>query len=105
MWFENLGILKSSKAPHQISKILLTYVRFAHTYMSKLVDENLATKNCFISGEFWLGLEALHKLTSEGSYSLHILMKDFDQKSYVAVYDQFEVIMMLRLRLRWWWYC
>ena len=49
-----------------------------------------------ILGEIWLGLETLHKLTSAGSYSLHILMKDFDQKTYVAVYDQFKVIMMLR---------
>ena len=48
-----------------------------------------------ISGEVWLGLEALHKLTSVGSYSLHILMKDFDQKTYVAIYDQFKVIMIL----------
>ena len=53
-----------------------------------------------ILGEIWLGLETLHKLTSVGSYSLHILIKDFDQKTYVAVYDQFKVIMMLR-----WWYC
>ena len=52
-----------------------------------------------ILGEIWLGLETLHKLTSVGSYSLHILIKDFDQKTYVAVYDQFKVIMMLR-----WWY-
>ena len=54
-----------------------------------------------ILGEIWLGLETLHKLTSAGSYSLHILMKDFDQKTYVAVYDQFEVIMILR---GWWWW-
>jgi len=43
------------------------------------------------NGEIWLGLETLHKLTSAGSYGLHIRMKDFDQKTYVAVYDQFEV--------------
>merc|ERR1712192_91615 len=29
-------------------------------------------------GEFWLGLEQLHMLTSEGSYNLKITMKDFD---------------------------
>ena len=55
---------------------------------------------CLILGEIWLGLETLHKLTSAGSYSLHIRMKDFDQKTYVAVYDQFEVFMILR---GWWW--
>ena len=39
----------------------------------------------------WLGLEKLHKFTSEGSYSLRITMTDFDGKTYVAVYDQFKV--------------
>ena len=48
----------------------------------------------FVPGEIWLGLENLHQLTSEGSYSLNITMKDFDGKTYVAVYDQFKVIMM-----------
>jgi len=42
-------------------------------------------------GESWLGLEKLHQLTSEGSYSLKITMTDFDNKTYVAVYDQFQV--------------
>jgi len=42
-------------------------------------------------GELWLGLEKLHQLTSEGSYSLHITLKDWDDKTYVAVYDHFEV--------------
>lgn len=42
-------------------------------------------------GELWLGLEKLHQLTSKGSYSLRITMKDFDDKTYVAVYDQFQV--------------
>ena len=46
-----------------------------------------------MSGELWLGLEKIHQLTSKGIYSLRITMKDFDQKTYVAVYDQFEVIM------------
>ena len=50
-----------------------------------------------ILGESWLGLEKLHQLTSEGSYSLHITLKDFDQKTYVAVYDQFQVIMTLKM--------
>jgi len=42
-------------------------------------------------GELWLGLEKLHEVTSQGSYSLHITLKDWDYKTYVAVYDQFEV--------------
>ena len=49
----------------------------------------------FVSGEIWLGLETVHKITSAGSYSLYILLKDFDQKTYVAVFDQFEVMMMV----------
>ena len=43
-------------------------------------------------GELWLGLENLHQLTSEASYSLRITMKDFDDKTYVAVYEKFQVI-------------
>ena len=39
-----------------------------------------------------MGLEALHQLTNQGSWSLHIKMVDYDQKAYVAVYDQFKVI-------------
>ena len=53
----------------------------------------------FVSGEIWLGLEAVHKITSMGNYSLHILLKDFDQKTYVAVFDQFEVMMTMMLNL------
>ena len=44
-----------------------------------------------MSGESWMGLEKLHQLTSDGNYSLHITMTDFDDKAYVAVYDEFEV--------------
>ena len=49
----------------------------------------------FFSGELWLGLEKLYKLTSEGNYSLRITLEDFDRKSYVAVFDQFKVITMM----------
>ena len=82
----NLGILKSNKSPQSFN------MRFSHAYTSKQI---LQHRTDLISGEIWLGLETLHKLTSVGSYSLHILIKDFDQKTYVAVYDQFKVIMML----------
>ena len=46
-------------------------------------------------GEIWLGLERVHQITSKGNYSLHINLTDFDQKTYVAVYDQFQVFMIL----------
>ena len=39
----------------------------------------------------WLGLDNLHSLTSQKSYTLQITMTDFDGKKYVAVYDQFQV--------------
>merc|ERR1712126_272106 len=42
-------------------------------------------------GELWLGLEKLHQLTSEGNYGLHITLKDWDDKTYVAIYDKIEV--------------
>ena len=46
----------------------------------------------FFSGESWLGLENLHRLTSgEQSYSLKVTMTDYNGAQYVAVYDTFEV--------------
>ena len=47
-----------------------------------------------VSGEIWLGLEAAHKLTTAGDYSLRITLKDFDEKTYVAVYDKFQAFTM-----------
>ena len=46
----------------------------------------------YLPGEAWIGLDKLHQLTSERSFSLHINMTDYDGRSYVAVYDRFEVI-------------
>ena len=40
----------------------------------------------------WLGLRKIQQLTTEGDYSLHVILKDFDNKTYQAVYDHFEVI-------------
>ena len=45
----------------------------------------------FFPGESWLGLKKLHQLTSESSGSLQITLKDFDNNTYVAFYDQFQV--------------
>ena len=44
-------------------------------------------------GEFWLGLDPLHKLTSERDYKLNVTLMDFDNKSYTAVYDRFKVLL------------
>jgi len=38
----------------------------------------------------WLGLEKLHQLTSARDYKLQVKMKDWDDRTYIAVYDQFE---------------
>ena len=46
----------------------------------------------FRPGELWLGLRKIQQLTTEGDYSLHVILKDFDNKTYQAVYDHFEVI-------------
>jgi len=43
------------------------------------------------NGESWIGLDKLHRLTNERSYSLKITMTDFDKKTYVAVYNNFKV--------------
>ena len=46
----------------------------------------------FRPGELWLGLRKIQQLTTEGDYSLHVILKDFDNKTYQAVYDHIEVI-------------
>jgi len=43
------------------------------------------------SGEFWLGLDKIHRLTNSGSYKLRVDLEDFDGKSYYAEYDSFKV--------------
>ena len=57
----------------------------------KIQKRNNSKTETFFSGESWLGLENLHRLTSQQSYSLQITMTDWDQQTYVAVYHQFEV--------------
>uniref|UniRef100_A0A8C6YV97 Tenascin n=1 Tax=Nothoprocta perdicaria TaxID=30464 RepID=A0A8C6YV97_NOTPE len=40
--------------------------------------------------EFWIGLENLHKITSQGQYELRVDLRDTDETAY-AVYDRFSV--------------
>ena len=70
------------------SVILLNviYIYFASKKASKVEDVLHTT------GEVWLGLDKLHKLTSKGDYGLRITMTDFDAKRYMAIYDQFQVV-------------
>merc|ERR1712061_219535 len=42
-------------------------------------------------GESWIGLDALHRLTSLKDYKLKIILTDFDTRKYVAFYDLFKV--------------
>ncbi|XP_063000833.1 tenascin isoform X4 [Elgaria multicarinata webbii] len=41
-------------------------------------------------GEFWLGLEKLHKITSQGQYELRVDLRDHGETAY-ALYDKFTV--------------
>ncbi|XP_077575192.1 fibrinogen-like protein 1 [Stigmatopora nigra] len=42
-------------------------------------------------GEFWMGNDALHHLSSQGKYDLRINMEDFDGKESFAEYKDFKV--------------
>ncbi|XP_008315530.1 fibrinogen-like protein 1 [Cynoglossus semilaevis] len=42
-------------------------------------------------GEFWLGNEPIHHLTSQGNYDLHIDLEDFDGNHRYAEYKNFRV--------------
>nr|XP_034968702.1 tenascin isoform X5 [Zootoca vivipara] len=42
------------------------------------------------SGEFWLGLDRLHKITSQGQYELRVDLRDHEETAY-ALYDKFFV--------------
>ena len=44
-----------------------------------------------LTGEFWLGLDKIHRLTSSGNYKLRVDLEDFDGKSYYAEYVFFKV--------------
>ncbi|XP_055597998.1 microfibril-associated glycoprotein 4-like [Uranotaenia lowii] len=44
-----------------------------------------------LEGEFWLGLEKIHQLTSFKRHELHVLLEDVEGNSKVAQYDDFRV--------------
>ncbi|CAG5993038.1 unnamed protein product, partial [Menidia menidia] len=50
-------------------------------------------KNGFgeLSGEFWLGNDNLHYITSQGNYSLRIYLEDFEGNQRYAEYKNFKV--------------
>ena len=44
-----------------------------------------------LTGEFWLGLDKIHRLTSSRNYKLRVDLEDFSANTYYAEYDLFEV--------------
>merc|ERR1712156_1121101 len=60
-----------------------------HDYFDKTFAEY--KRGFSANGESWIGLDKLHQLTSERSYSLKITMTDYDNKTFVAVYNNFKV--------------
>ena len=44
-----------------------------------------------LTGEFWLGLDNIHRLTSSGKYKLRVDLEDFAGNVFYAEYDLFEV--------------
>ena len=44
-----------------------------------------------LTGEFWLGLSKIHRLTKEGSNTLRVDLGDFEGNTSYATYSTFEV--------------
>jgi len=44
-----------------------------------------------LTGEFWLGLDKIHHLTTRGEYKLRVDLENFSGNTYCAEYDSFKV--------------
>ena len=44
-----------------------------------------------LSGEFWLGLDKIHRLTSDSNSMLRVDLEDFERNSRYAEYNKFGV--------------
>ena len=44
-----------------------------------------------LNGEFWLGLDNIHHLTSREEYKLRVDLEDYEGNTYYAEYDSFKV--------------
>ena len=45
-----------------------------------------------LSGEFWLGLSKIHRLTPNGQNSLRVDLGDFESNTVYAQYSEFEIL-------------
>ena len=45
-----------------------------------------------LKGEFWLGLDKIHRLTDSGQYKLRVDLEDWDGNTAFAEYGQFSVL-------------
>ena len=44
-----------------------------------------------VSGEYWLGYDVIHQLTSHYNYTLKVVLTDWDDVTRYAVYDTFRI--------------
>ena len=44
-----------------------------------------------LTGEFWLGLDRIHRLSNIRSYKLRVDLEDFTGNTYYAEYDLFKI--------------
>ena len=45
----------------------------------------------FLTGEFWLGLDKIYRLSSNGNYKLRVDLEELSGNTYSAEYDFFKV--------------
>jgi len=74
-------------------KIVVMLVRKQNGNPSNFFDKTFQhyQKGFSSKGESWIGLDNLHRLTSQRSYSLKLTMTDYDGTDYVAVFENFKV--------------
>jgi len=79
----------SPPPPGQVQVLVRKEVGNPADYFDKTYAEYQAGFSA--NGESWLGLDNLHRLTSQQTYKMKIVLTDFDGKKYVAIYEQFKV--------------
>ena len=66
---------------------------FRRGEMALLISSTLGKNEGFgnLNGEFWLGLDKIHRLTVSGGYKLRIDLEDIHGKTAFAEYSSFSV--------------